>query len=1030
MSEPRLISPLLDRFAMGGAISNHSGVCCYPAMRSDSDERYIVKVISVPASQVQLEALLLTGAYPNAEAAGSYFLELAEGIGREIEVLNKLASRRGFLPFEGSQIVPMAEGVGYEVYLLSYFRQTLGRHLKKAPLTHLSAVNLGIDLCAALALCRESGYLYVTLKPDNIFINTAAQAYHLGDLGFVALDSLKYASLPDRCRSDYTPPEVEDAFATLNTTMDTYALGLTLYQIYNNGQLPFDSAESKAALMAQLAAGEKLPAPAYADYEMAEIILKACAYAPADRWQTPQEMAEALISYMKRNGANDVPIVPPVVPEAAPLESAEDADDTAGADNPEETAGAPDPEIDENPQAEEEAAAPAPSGDEPQAESADAPAEEASAEPEEGDAPASDEKEADWIDRMDAILAEDATEETVVSEAREPSLRELLETEEDGEAEAVDASALSEDTAAFLNQVQELIDHEAPGPAVAPEPIDVPMPDPIAPQEPEEQPQEETSGEEEAAAPVVIHAEDEEEDYDEDDEVEELSPEGSKTWRRLLTVVILLILLAAGAFGGYYYYQNYYLQEIDSFTVEGQADRLTVTVVTDMDQSLLTVVCKDTYGQVKYASLVNGQATFEQLQPGTQYILTLEVEGFHELVNASPASYSTPERTQIVDLNAITGPDDGTAIVSFGVEGPEGGEWTLTCSAPGEEDKIFTFSGHNYTVVGLTPDVEYTFTLTGDEKVYLIGDHSMTFTARSVIYAENLVVTGYRDNTMTIAWEAPQGVIVEQWTARCYNAEGYDEVVVVSDAIATFAGISADSPYTLEVTAEGMTQSSRTFITANPVIITDVQVTPRSFAVDIQWSFEGSAPANGWLILFTVDNGIEQQVILTDEPVVTIAPAGPGSHYEIIIQTADATSVFNGSASADIPEATGGTFSGYGLRASEIEVRTYRAPDGSWSRKDLTDITTTFSVGDNIAFVFYTSEIYNLSSDAITTTMVLHDSEGNLAAISSRTRSWDDMWQGGYCTDEFNNLPTVPGTYTLKIYLNDKLLSTKEITIR
>ena len=55
---------MLDGFALGGSISSHSGVNCYPAMRADSDERYIVKTISVPASQVQLEALLLTGAYP------------------------------------------------------------------------------------------------------------------------------------------------------------------------------------------------------------------------------------------------------------------------------------------------------------------------------------------------------------------------------------------------------------------------------------------------------------------------------------------------------------------------------------------------------------------------------------------------------------------------------------------------------------------------------------------------------------------------------------------------------------------------------------------------------------------------------------------------------------------------------------------------------------------------------------------------------------------------------------------------------
>ena len=62
LSDPKLISPLLDRFMIGEMLSCHDGVRCYPAMREDSDEKYIVKIISVPASPKQLDALLLSGA--------------------------------------------------------------------------------------------------------------------------------------------------------------------------------------------------------------------------------------------------------------------------------------------------------------------------------------------------------------------------------------------------------------------------------------------------------------------------------------------------------------------------------------------------------------------------------------------------------------------------------------------------------------------------------------------------------------------------------------------------------------------------------------------------------------------------------------------------------------------------------------------------------------------------------------------------------------------------------------------------------
>lgn len=1008
MSEPRLISPMLDHYALGGSISEHSGVVCYPAMRQDSEERFIVKTISIPASQVQLEALLLTGAYPTAEAAREYYKDLAKGIRSEIEILDKLAAQRGFFAFADSQIVPMEKGVGYEIYLLSYYRRTLERQLRKTPMTHLSAVNLGIDLCAALALCRKMGYLYVDVKPSNIFIDTAQQSYHLGDLGFVVLDSLKYASLPDRYRSDYTPPEVADAYSTLNTTMDTYALGLCLYQIYNNGALPFASPEEKQAWFASLAQGEPMAPPAYADYEMAEIICKACAYDPAQRWQTPVEMAEALIGYMKRNEVNDVPIIPPVIPVAEPEPVPE----------PEE------PASEENADTAEDAASEDTAADGS-----------ASADSADEEKPAS----GDWIDRMDAILAEDTTreEQSEAPAADEPSLREILENDDhytpaQEDDSAAEEGSLTDETAKFLNQVQELIDHEAPAPAVAPEPIDVPMPEPIRPEQPEEDP----------LADIKDSLFQTEDDDDEENEtskdvkqvtdgadVSDLpAPKKGKAGKRILTAIIALLIVGGLAFGCYYFYQNYYLQTIDSISVDGQDDVLTVNVVTDADQSLITVVCKDTYGNVVSAPLADGKATFTQLQPGSQYLISLEISGFHKLVNVTTASYSTPERTQIFDLNAVTGPEDGSVLLSFGVEGPESEEWTLLCTAEGEEDQVFTFSGHSYTAVGLTTGVTYTFTLTGSDDVYLIGESSTTFTVGAAIYAENVAVTGYQDGTMTISWDTPEGVTVGTWIARCYNEQGYDQMLTVTENTATFPEIDPASPYTVEITAEGMSQSARTFITANPVTITNLDASVSGSQINVSWEFQGTAPESGWLVLYTVDGTTEQQIIESDEPNVTIAPAAPGSHYDIVIQSADATSVFNGTTSADVPDITG-TFSGNRLTAANITVSLYKAPGDSWRRGDLGNATTTFAPGDNVALVYRTTSIYGLSSESIPTLIVVRDSEGRLAGIQARSRSWDDMWDGGYCEENFTQMPAAPGEYTMTVYVNNAILSQHNITV-
>ena len=100
MSDQKLVSPLLDGVIMGDAMSDHNGIRCCPAIRENTEEKYIVKIIAVPASQKQLDALLLTGAYPDAASATDYFKEVAGGIVKEAEILKQLSKLEGFLSYD------------------------------------------------------------------------------------------------------------------------------------------------------------------------------------------------------------------------------------------------------------------------------------------------------------------------------------------------------------------------------------------------------------------------------------------------------------------------------------------------------------------------------------------------------------------------------------------------------------------------------------------------------------------------------------------------------------------------------------------------------------------------------------------------------------------------------------------------------------------------------------------------------------------------------------------------------------------
>ena len=1067
MSEQRHISPLMDGFSLGESFAEHSGVEAFPAMHDDSGKRFIIKKISLPASQVQVDALLLAGVYRDADSVLAYYKDQAQSIVQEVNTLNALAEQRGFVPMQDQQIEPMVSGVGYEVYTLSRYRKTLQRHMRRNAMTHLGAVNLGIDLCAALAVCRESGWMYANLKPENIYL-FGDQEYRIGDLGFVSMDSLKYASLPDRYRSVYTAPEVVDAYSSLNATMDTYALGLILYQVYNGGKLPFDKEADRAAWLDKLAAGEPIAPPACADAEMAAIITKACAYDPAERWQTPAELGHAIISYMQRCGAEDVPIVLPAQPEPeeapevtgeapetteeAPAETPEIHEEAAVA-APEETAEPvteaeaveDSAEITQDLPVTEEESVGLPAESETKVEEeipdeqevsdqVEQPAEELVPDPvvveehldestESVEQVENTEENADWIDLMDAFLAEEEVEQA--SETDEPTLRELLGDDNYlSDADGVTTEDVSAETADILSFAQELIEHEAPAPVVAPEPIDVPVPEPL-PIEIEEDAKEELSDSE--AEPQSG------EDADEPVAKPAAPAEPSQSsglWKKLLGTAAALAAAAGLIYGAWYYYQNHYLQTINSMTWNGTATQVVVSVDTEMDQSKLTVICKDTYGNAVTGKLEDGIAVFDGLVPGSQYIITLEPEGFHKLQGTTSITYSTPAETQIIHLTAVTGQEAGSAIVSFGVEGLDSQEWTLTCSAEGMEPMSLSFTGHTVTVPGLEIGKAYTFTLSAPEEIILVGETAISHTASELVQASNLGLSEYADGVITVSWTAPENTEVASWIVRCFDDAGYDQLQEVSGTTAAFTGITEGGKYTVEVTASNMTLGIRTEVIADQSSITGFTAVLNGSTIELSWNYAGTVPEGGWKIAWSADGGSEQ-LITAEGNTAALSPAAPGSTYTFTIQPPEDAPQLTATAAVEIPAA--GAFSANKLDSDSIIVEMFDVPSkNGWSYSTLQRAREqdTFSPGSSLALLYTVTKPYTFDSAEFETVFVIRDTEGRLVSASARSRVWDDMWDNGYCTETVAALPAAAGEYTLSIYVANGLLAELPFTIQ
>ena len=1089
MSEPRLISPLLDHFAMGDPISSHDGVKCCPAMEHESDKKYIVKIISIPASQVQLDALLLTGAYKSEADANVYFRGLADLVSEEAEVLRKLSALEGFLSYEKWQIVPMSHETGYDVYLLGEYRRTLEHHFRKKPMTHLGAVNLGLDLCAAMSVCRHSGYLYVDLKPENICI-IDNQSYRVSDLGFVKLSGLKYASMPDKYISQYTAPEIKDAFSSLNATVDIYAIGLILYQAYNDGVLPFKGSRAEAEVYAP---------PAYADYEMSEMIMKACAPDPKDRWQDPVQMGQAIVSYMQRNGANDVPIVPVPQPEEdyveessenppvkdAPVSEAETFSDTEideqqenffGDENendyqplpavnaalPEEASSdisltdplssdtddtfADNCEDSDNAAASSEVSVPDDvTALEPEQESTTPPVDPLITEP-----PVA--QGADFSDNQTDPQAVEAPPEFPVEEHQiyvEDEFGNLTfldidaaafdETVPSGEAEDINYQEVSQEVSEILSYADELLAHPTPEPVVAPEPIDVPIPEPISvlPDESTEEipePDQENDTPEfsvvEYPVPEDAFPEPAEVPSIDNDDYGDVSASQGKGIKKYIIAMICMLLIAGLAFLCFYYYQHYYLQPI-SIAADGTENSLVVHVSSGVDESKLTVYCADTYGNSLYSSVVDGKAYFSNLAPGAGYTITVEINGFHRLTGNTSTAYSTPVQTNVVQFTGISGPEDGSVILSFAIDGPDSQQWSVVCTADGSETKRIDFTGHMVTIGGLAIGKEYTFTLESEASMYITGNSQLKWLASKNIIAENLEITSCNNNTLTAEWSAPEGLNVSSWSVRCYNDSGFDETVTTADTNVSFSGIDHSKGYTVEVTAANMTVSARSYIAANPATVTGFKTdTTDPQKIVLTWTTAQPLADGNWILLYSANGLDPHEVSCSSDNIAEITPLIPNATYTFTLLTTTGSHVFNNTYeyhTGDAPK-----FSNYNVTSDHMEFNMCLTPDvENWDRFDLkpADYTTTFAVGQKASFLVRVRHEYNPMSDNIVTLFVIRDRLGNIVKTATSEQTWINMWYRGYCELDIPVMPSVAGDYLITVYFNGCYAGEREFTI-
>ena len=265
-----------------------------------------LKAVTIPSSQGELDEILADGMDMN--GASTYFRDYVKELNREIALMSKLKGHSNIVSYEDHKMFPHEDGVGWDILIRMELLTPITSYLKQNhTFTRREVIQLGMDLCKALEICQRYNIIHRDIKPANIFISET-EDFKLGDFGVARIASASTGASTRAGTVNYMAPEVFKG-EKYTSNVDIYSLGLVMYQLLNANRMPLYppypqpmSPAQRERAQAQRLSGAALPPPANADGRLAEIVLKACAPDPAQRYDSPTVMRQALEAILYTEG--------------------------------------------------------------------------------------------------------------------------------------------------------------------------------------------------------------------------------------------------------------------------------------------------------------------------------------------------------------------------------------------------------------------------------------------------------------------------------------------------------------------------------------------------------------------------------------------------------------------------------------------------------------------------------------------------------------------------------------------------------
>ena len=263
-----------------------------------------LKVLSIPAAPEDFDALVAEGRTP--EEVTALFHRQVETIARQLMAVDAISDDPNLLRCEDHVIRAHPDGHGWDIYVRTELLPSLPDYLRNHPHGEADIIRLGAGLCSALETCHRRGIVHGDIKPRNVFVGggnfNEQVSYKLGDFGMAQFSAVDNTN-------DFMAPEVLCG-APVSPASDLYSVGMVLYWALNERRIPFVPLPPTAVEASDLAIareqrlrGDPLPEPLHGSQALKNVVMRACADDPAQRYASVEEFRAALLAVARRAAA-------------------------------------------------------------------------------------------------------------------------------------------------------------------------------------------------------------------------------------------------------------------------------------------------------------------------------------------------------------------------------------------------------------------------------------------------------------------------------------------------------------------------------------------------------------------------------------------------------------------------------------------------------------------------------------------------------------------------------------------------------